>query len=79
MRYCSEAFAFPLPRKVALSLYGESVAVTIHPAIRDPDHEEHESLLRRAGGTFDPEAFDIDRVNRRLSWFVTRPSRRSSR
>jgi hypothetical protein len=26
--------------------------------IADPDHEEHESTLRRAGGQFDPGAFD---------------------
>jgi hypothetical protein len=26
--------------------------------IADPDHEEHESTLERAGGQFDPEAFD---------------------
>ena len=26
--------------------------------IADPDHEEHESTLRWAGGHFDPEAFD---------------------
>jgi hypothetical protein len=26
--------------------------------IADPDHEEHESTLRWAGGQFDPEAFD---------------------
>jgi hypothetical protein len=26
--------------------------------IADPDHEEHESTLRWAGGSFDPEAFD---------------------
>lgn len=27
-------------------------------AIRDPDHEEHESMLEWVGGHFDPEAFD---------------------
>jgi hypothetical protein len=27
-------------------------------AIADPDHEEHEQLLKWAGGAFDPEAFD---------------------
>lgn len=35
-------------------------------AIRDPDHPEHENLLARAGGPFDPEAFDLVTVNRRL-------------
>jgi hypothetical protein len=38
-------------------------------AIRDPDHEEHEELLRWVGGQFDPEAFDLDAVNRRLRRF----------
>lgn len=35
-------------------------------AIRDPEHPEHEELLRWIGGSFDPEAFDADAVNRRL-------------
>ena len=35
-------------------------------AVRDPAHEEHEELLEWIGGDFDPEAFSIDHVNRRL-------------
>ncbi len=35
-------------------------------AIQDPDHEEHEELLEWVGGKFDPEAFDVDGVNRDL-------------
>jgi hypothetical protein len=31
-------------------------------AIRDPHHEEHESLLQWVGEPFDPEAFDAKRV-----------------
>jgi hypothetical protein len=31
-------------------------------AIRDPTHEEHDSMLEWIGGTFDPEAFDATRV-----------------
>ncbi|MGA2033973.1 MAG: plasmid pRiA4b ORF-3 family protein [Thermoguttaceae bacterium] len=34
--------------------------------IRDPDHAEHEEMLEWVGGNFDPEAFDIERVNQRL-------------
>ena len=30
--------------------------------IRDPDHEEHESMLQWLGGRFDPEKFDPARV-----------------
>jgi hypothetical protein len=35
-------------------------------AIGDPQHEEHDELLDWIGGSFDPEAFDLDAVNRRL-------------
>jgi Plasmid pRiA4b ORF-3-like protein len=34
-------------------------------AIRDPHHEQHEELLEW-GGDFDPEAFDLDAVNKGL-------------
>ncbi len=36
-------------------------------AIRDPEHEEHEELLDWVGGSFDPDAFSVDEVNRRLA------------
>lgn len=36
-------------------------------AIRDPEHEEHEDLLEWIGGSFDPEVFSVDHVNRRLA------------
>lgn len=35
-------------------------------AIRNPEHEEHDELLQWAGGSFDPEAFDIDGINHAL-------------
>jgi len=35
-------------------------------ALADPDHEEHEFLLEWVGGGFDPEAFDLEAVNRAL-------------
>lgn len=35
-------------------------------AIQDPDHPEHKSYLEWVGGSFDPEAFDLDEVNERL-------------
>ena len=35
-------------------------------AISDPDHEEHDSYLEWAGGSFDPEAFDLKRINNAL-------------
>ncbi|MCI0398777.1 MAG: plasmid pRiA4b ORF-3 family protein [Chloroflexi bacterium] len=40
-------------------------------AIGKPDHEEHQSTLEWAGGHFDPEAFDLDEVNRQLREGVT--------
>jgi len=36
-------------------------------AIRDPKHEEHESMKEWIGGEFDPEAFDFAGVARALS------------
>ncbi len=35
--------------------------------IADPDHEEHESMLEWAGGSFDPAAFDAGDFDQRLS------------
>ena len=35
-------------------------------AMRDPQHPEHEEYLEWIGGDFDPEAFDVDEVNRHL-------------
>ena len=45
--------------------------------IRDPTHEEYESMMEWLGGLFDPEEFDIDRVNRllRRSHQAQRPGR----
>jgi hypothetical protein len=36
-------------------------------ALADPSHPEHEQQLQWIGGSFDPKAFDIDDVNRRLT------------
>ncbi len=36
-------------------------------AIKDPAHEEHNSMLRWVGGSFDPTAFDLVGVNERLA------------
>jgi hypothetical protein len=33
-------------------------------AIQDPQHPEHEEMLEWVGGEFNPEAFDLDEVNR---------------
>ncbi|MHC4234133.1 MAG: plasmid pRiA4b ORF-3 family protein [Planctomycetota bacterium] len=42
-------------------------------AIADPRHPEREELLEWVGGDFDPEAFDIDAVNRGLGHLYLRP------
>jgi hypothetical protein len=44
-------------------------------AIRDPDHEEHEEMLEWIGEGFDPDAFSVDEVNRRLTPFQRRKAK----
>ena len=36
-------------------------------AIQDPKHEEHETMLEWIGGEFDPDAFDMKFINKRLN------------
>lgn len=36
-------------------------------AISNPEHEQHDELLEWLGDNFDPEAFSVDEVNRRLA------------
>ena len=39
--------------------------------IKNPEHEDHESMMEWLGGRFDPEAFDIKKANkylRQLKW-----------
>jgi hypothetical protein len=35
-------------------------------AIQNADHEEHEEMMEWIGESFDPEAFDLDKINRKL-------------
>lgn len=42
-------------------------------AIRNPDHPEHDGYLEWAGREFDPEAFDLEGVNRVLARYARRP------
>ncbi len=35
-------------------------------AVLDPDHPEHDEMLQWVGRPFDPEAFDMDKVNEAL-------------
>jgi hypothetical protein len=34
--------------------------------LRDPRHSDHEEMLEWVGGSFDPEMFDLESVNKRL-------------
>lgn len=45
---------------------GVSGYETFLAAIKDAEHEEHESMLTWIGGAFDPEGFDLNTVNRIL-------------
>ena len=36
-------------------------------AVSNPDHPRHEETLEWVGGEFDPEAFDIEAVNKELA------------
>jgi len=39
--------------------------------MKNPKHEEHESMMEWLGGKFDPEAFDIEKINsylQKLKW-----------
>lgn len=48
-------------------------------AVRDPEHPEHEETLEWAGGEFDPEAFDLEEVNRELKRLAAKPARKGRR
>lgn len=45
-------------------------------AIGDPDHDRHKELRDWLGGDFDPEAFSVDEVNRRLAPLQRRRAKR---
>ncbi len=42
-------------------------------AIRSADHPQHREMLEWVGGSFDPEAFDLDEVNRDVKVVVSTP------
>ncbi|MGH2615611.1 MAG: plasmid pRiA4b ORF-3 family protein [Thermomicrobiales bacterium] len=41
--------------------------VDLLEALADPDHPEHDDMMEWTGGPIDPEAFDLEEVNRRLA------------
>ena len=45
-------------------------------AIEDPKHERHKELLEWCGGSFDPQRFDVDEINRRLALLAPRKTTR---
>ncbi len=48
-------------------------------ALDHRNHSEHKNILKWVGGAFDPEAFDLDRVNRRLRSAQHGPRRRAAK
>lgn len=44
-------------------------------AIRDPNHDQHEEMRDWLGADFDPIAFSLDDINRRLTPFQRRPGK----
>lgn len=42
-------------------------------AVRHPNHQSHKEMIDWVGGAFDPEAFDPNRVNRRLQRLIKKP------
>ena len=62
IRICVEgAHACP-PEDVGGTVGYENLLEAIH----DPNHPQHEEYLEWIGDSFDPEAFDLDEVNRKL-------------
>ena len=47
-------------------------------ALKNPEQEDNADLLEWAGGDYDPEAFDVEGVNRRLASLQLTPHRRPS-
>ena len=45
-------------------------------AIRDPEHPEHDEMLEWVGSEFDPDAFDLDEINRELPRLTSPVGRR---
>ena len=48
-------------------------------AIADSKHERHDEMLEWIGGGFDPEAFDLDGINKRMAGLARRRPRRPTR
>ena len=47
-------------------------------AMADPNHEDHDDYFEWLGGNFDPEAFDLEEVNRNLKTIKPAPGRRKA-
>lgn len=46
-------------------------------AIADPEHDEHDNMLRRAGGAFDPQAAPVEEIDAALERLAKRWAARS--
>jgi hypothetical protein len=45
-------------------------------AIKDPKHPDHHDMMEWCGGSFDPEAFDVQEINRLFhgGWGPAKPN-----
>ena len=48
-------------------------------ALREPEHPEYDHYCAWLGEDFDPEEFDIDRINRRLAYLAPDPQKKHKR
>ncbi|MBI3979819.1 MAG: plasmid pRiA4b ORF-3 family protein [Chloroflexi bacterium] len=63
IRWCCLAGERACPPEDVGGIYGYAEFLE---AIRDPEHPDHDEMLEWVGGAFDPEAYDLARVNREL-------------
>ena len=47
--------------------------------VQDPEHPDHDEMLEWLGGDLDPDAFDLEQVNRQLQKAFGKPRRRRRR
>ena len=55
-----------LSQMLRATKYDKLSDASLLEAIRDPEHPEHDEMVEWVGDEFDPEAFDLDEVNREL-------------
>ena len=61
---CTAGKRAPVRRR---TVAGRGATSDLLAAINDPNHAEHNDRLEWVGGEFDPEKFDLNEVNQRLT------------